>query len=571
MPVRTVTRRWSDIGAFLSEYPSTLKVGALVLPSDALGGDEPAPEVKVDLHLPLVGRVGPLECQVLGPVPGGWATRVASIPPRAEQAIAEVFGAVQAVRAHLLATGDVVPRVAAPAAPLAPMVAFDKEVEALRARVAELEHALAARATVAAPGVEAASARTGGRGYPVPPLQNIPPTLAGDLGDRSLRDAFMALAIERMTGILTIHTAGRTRWGFWSKGGPVGWRTELVVEEEVLGVLLYRAGSVTKEQLAQSLEVMEARGIRQGDALIEMGVLTFAQLVVLLQKQAEFVFQRILLDRDGEWSFHALDDLTERFIAPPVRVASLMYKALLQHAKDMPAEELAGALQASLDRYLYIAPGVEQTFDDMKLNTDEQALTKIISSKPWRLREIFSVSSLSRMQTASVLWVLAELNLVDFREEGGQARASEDLRRDMEARYKQVTSGTMFDRLGLHWICTAAEVEAAWKRLDSEFRPEVAQKRWGQENAAYAQEVYAAARAAYDALRNDAARRDYRVKLFDRTRLGQTADMLGKKGEMALMKGSQREALECFSKALELSPTDADLRTGYERARAIRG
>jgi hypothetical protein len=98
------------------------------------------------------------------------------------------------------------------------------------------------------------------------------PRFAGDMSDQSLRDAFMILAVERATGLLTIHGPdGRTRWGFWSKGGVVGWRTDPVEESEVLGVLLYRANQLTKEQLARSLEVMEERGCRQGEALIELG------------------------------------------------------------------------------------------------------------------------------------------------------------------------------------------------------------------------------------------------------------------------------------------------------------
>ena len=42
-------------------------------------------------------------------------------------------------------------------------------------------------------------------------------------------------------------------------------------EGEVLGVLLYRSQQLTREQLAESLEMMEERNMRQGEALIEMG------------------------------------------------------------------------------------------------------------------------------------------------------------------------------------------------------------------------------------------------------------------------------------------------------------
>ena len=42
MPVRQATRRYADLGSFLAEYPTTLKVGALLLPAGLLD-DDPAP------------------------------------------------------------------------------------------------------------------------------------------------------------------------------------------------------------------------------------------------------------------------------------------------------------------------------------------------------------------------------------------------------------------------------------------------------------------------------------------------------------------------------------------------
>ena len=55
-------------------------------------------------------------------------------------------------------------------------------------------------------------------------------------------------------------------------------RTDPIQEHEVLGSLLYKAGQITKEQVAVSLEQMKAQGIRQGEAFIEMGLMSFTQL-----------------------------------------------------------------------------------------------------------------------------------------------------------------------------------------------------------------------------------------------------------------------------------------------------
>lgn len=571
MAVRTATRRWPDLGSFLKDYPTQLKVGALVLPSEALEGGEPAPELKIDLVLPLAGRVGPVVGQVVAPLPdGAYAVRIPEMPDKVQEALATVFSTVDAVKDYLVATRQVGPAGGVPAA----------DFQALKARVAELEAALARAVATPHPGGAtlaggasrpapvADGAPVAARGFAVPDLTGWEPALSGALADRSLRDAFMALAVERVTGLLVVRNADRVRYGFWSKGGPVGWRSDPIDEQEVLGVLLWRAGTITKEQLERSLEIMETRGCRQGDALIEMGVLSFPQVVVVLQKQTEFVLQRVMRDRSGTWEFHTLDELSERFLPPPLRVASLLYKALLAHVKDMPAEELASALRPWLDQYVWVAPGVEKTLEEMKLNVDEQAFVKIIGKTIRRLREVFSVSSLSRSQTAAFIWCLQQLNLIEFRAEGDASRGQEQVEKDIQKRKRGVDGGTLFDRLELHWICTADEVEANWRRLGAEYHPDTA-ARVGEQHRAALEHIHAKMREAYDALRPDAKRREYRASVIERTKVEQSAEMLAKQGEMAIMKVATRDALNCWGKAVELMPGNPEFREGLGRAKQL--
>ncbi|MFZ5478761.1 MAG: DUF4388 domain-containing protein [Myxococcota bacterium] len=568
MAVRTATRRWSDLAAFLNEYPTTLRVGALVLPKDALE-DEPAPEMKIDLLLPLVGRHGPVGAQVVARMPdGSTALRIPEMPEKVANAIRDVFAAVEDVKGFLLATKQVAP----------PGGVDPAQIRALEERVRQLEAELAdARAGAPPPSLPGddpvpvappPQARRG-RGFPLPDVSRVQPALSGTLSDRSLRDAFMALAIEKVTGLLVVRYKDRVRYGFWSKGGPVGWRTDPVDEQEVLGVLMLRAGNLTKEQVAQSVQLMEKRNCRQGEALIEMGVISFPQLVMLLAKQAEFVLQRVLADREGTWAFYPLEDLPERFVTPPIRVAALMFRALLAHVKGMPAEDLAATLRPWLDRYLYLAPGTEQTFGEMKLNADEQQFVKIVGGTVFRMREVFSVSSLSRSQTAGFVWVLHELNLVEFRDEGTAERRDAAIAKDLEKRKKVMLKGTLFERLDIHWICTTAEVEAGYRKIAAEFRPETVAKHWGESNRALVEMIAKAIDDAYATLKVDARRREYRLTIIEKTMVEQSAELLAKQGEMAIMKQARRDAVSCWSKCVELVPNNAEYRDGLKRAEAI--
>ena len=49
----------------------------------------------------------------------------------------------------------------------------------------------------------------------------------------------------------------------------------------------------------------------------------------------------------------------------------------------------------------------------------------------------------------------------------------------------------------------------------------------------------------------------------------QSAELLAKKGEMAIMRKDRRESTTCFAKALELIPGRPDFREGFQRASGI--
>ena len=586
MALRTATRRWADLDTFLREYPTTLRVGALVLPPDALDGQDPAPEIKVDLVLPVVGRVGPVDAQVIARLPdGGVALRIVETPAEVRAAFKQVVAEGERLRAAAVAPTPVAPtpHPAAPATttPQAVAGAQDARIASLEARIAELEAENAAlRAQLA--GTPSAAPR--GRGLALPDTAGAPPVLEGTLGDTSLRDAMLVLASEKATGLLTVKARGadgahRTRWGLWSRGGPVGWRTDPIDEGEVLGVLLWRANRLTREQLEKSLALMEERGIRQGEALVEMGALAFGDLVVYLQRQAEFVFQRTLAEREGSWTFHASATLPETYLAPPVRVPGVMFRGMLAEAKDTPAEEIAAALRPHGSQYVCLTEAGEALLAEMKLSNEEQKFFGILRKTPNRLRDLFTLSNLSRAQTATMAWALSAFGIVEFRvtpgeplagpaagasapaakpaatvTEGPPAPAAVPTPPELDAWVKRAAAATLFDRLGVHWISTLADVDAAWARAEATLRRDAAVATWGEAHARTATGVLETLRAAWTQLRDDAQRRAYRLTVVGESTVTGSAAILARKAQAALERGARDEAVTCAEKACELAP-----------------
>ena len=404
----------------------------------------------------------------------------------------------------------------------------------------------------------------------MPALEGTEPLFQGTLDGHALQDALIQLSAKRLTGLLTVKLDdGRVRYGFWNKGGPVGFRTDPVQDSEVLGVLLCKAGQITKEQVADSLERMKQTGQRQGEAFIDMGLMTFSQLIMVLGKQAEFVLSRLMTEEGGSWSFHELDSLPEQFLPPPVRVPSLIYRRLVQQARTMPASDLANTHRDNIDRYIKLnADLVPIVQGDIQLDANERKLVELMVGHTWRMRELFSVSPVSRQATAAILYAFVELGVIDFERKENRERYLKRVTELVTRKKRQLTNCTHFDVLESHWISLPDELKASYERLLPLYEP-------GKYDALPDELVeamgYIRSRIdeSYDLLRSDMQRREYRKTLIEPMMLAQSADLLAKKGEMAIMRKDRRQGTLCFAKALELVPSNGAYRDGLARARTV--
>ncbi len=540
MAKRSATLRLEGLAEFLAAWTDQLSQGNVFLPEESLEGDL-AGEFKLDLVLPLVGRVGPIEAQVIQRAPDGIAAQIQGIPADVQAAAQGVLDLVEEAKVWLLQSGELAEPGAAPAPAAAGPTVVVQQVSG-KARP--------------------------GEGFTLPDIGDRAADAAGDLKGRALRDYMVELAVQRATGLLTVVKGdGSRKFGFWLKGGPVGWRSEPVDKDEVLGVVLLKAKHIDKDQLARSLEVMETMTCRQGEAFIEMGVLTFAQLVMVLQKQTEFVLQRVMRDREGVWAFHSLENLPEAFITPPVRVPSVLYQALREHARELPAGSLQTIHKKNLDRYVHLAPTSASVINDIGWTKDERKFLEVLQENSWRLRELFSVSPLSRQMTSCVIWALDDLGFILYSETEDLERYLERVGTRILTKAQRSKSANHFDILEVHWICLKQEVEAAYRRLKDEFQLDQFHDLTPEMETALGV-IDKFVELAYAAVVEDRKRRAYRLEVVEEETIKQSAELLGRKGEMAIMKHDRKEASLCWGKALELVPNSAAYREGYQRALA---
>ena len=131
MATRRATLKYPDLFAYYADLDEHLSNGFCFLPPGTVKG-ELAGEIKLDINVPVVGRMGPFHAQVVQRAPdGGYGLQLPAFASESAKGLQKLDAAVGAVEAYLERKQASEPSV-------------DTEAVArLEARVAELEALLA--------------------------------------------------------------------------------------------------------------------------------------------------------------------------------------------------------------------------------------------------------------------------------------------------------------------------------------------------------------------------------------------------------------------------------------------
>jgi Domain of unknown function (DUF4388) len=125
--------------------------------------------------------------------------------------------------------------------------------------------------------------------------------LAGEItSPGAMCDVFALLGQTGWRGELVVLGGGTARSVFFDQGSVVGVQTN--VEEERIGMILYKFGLLTNEQHDRILERVRS-GSRYGAAAVELGFVTQEQVFQHLGKQIDEVVHSTLVVGDGTFFF----------------------------------------------------------------------------------------------------------------------------------------------------------------------------------------------------------------------------------------------------------------------------
>lgn len=120
-----------------------------------------------------------------------------------------------------------------------------------------------------------------------------------------IQKTIFSLHLKKSTGRLSLARDGSKKEIYFKRGHPIF--IESNVRSEALGQILLSEGKITDAQLQQTLDLMLATGKKQGECLVELGLLSAYEVYQELGRQMEKKFQNCFLFEGATTAFQEGD------------------------------------------------------------------------------------------------------------------------------------------------------------------------------------------------------------------------------------------------------------------------
>ncbi|HLB25819.1 MAG TPA: DUF4388 domain-containing protein [Nitrospirota bacterium] len=234
------------------------------------------------------------------------------------------------------------------------------------------------------------------------------PLLAGNIRYFRLPEVLQLVALQRLTGRLTLSHGGRTV-DIYLRGGRVVFASgEERASREQLGHLLVKMGRLTQAALGNALDAAAQKNERLGMFLVQEGLAAPADISSALLKQTERSVYRAMAWGEGSFRFSlcALPDVVEDFPVA-LRVEELILEGVRRIGEGRVISEKIPNLDVVFTKPIYS----EQELLDMGLREDERlALERIDGRKD--VRAILAECGLGEFTLMKALYALYSAGII---------------------------------------------------------------------------------------------------------------------------------------------------------------
>jgi CheY-like chemotaxis protein len=246
--------------------------------------------------------------------------------------------------------------------------------------------------------------------------QKLP--LSGLIREQSFPELLWIIFLNQYTLTLTIYREEEWKVIYFKQGKIVNIQSSFL-EEESLGHILVLQGIITQAQHEMLKTRMEQMNCRQGEALIEMGIISSHDIYQALTYQAEFKILNLFRWPEGNYHVEPLNPETQ---FPPFfadfNIVSLIRKGIDNY---FPIEKLKDLLARYYKAKMRINPDRSQDIASFNLNRQEKILIASINERN-KIADLPTLSQLPMEHIVKIIYALYVIEAVYFNDEGGRKR-----------------------------------------------------------------------------------------------------------------------------------------------------
>lgn len=381
--------------------------------------------------------------------------------------------------------------------------------------------------------------------------------------DDRIVDIMLSVSQSALTGLVEIETPKGNFQVLWDNGLVSEIEQQPRVANEELGLMLFRADRISKQQLAMASAAADEHGTSVARSLLDLGILEPEAIRKSIAGRLTYLLQRICDTKSGSVTVYASSALPAGFLPnPPLRVhisaERVVFRRIFEELRQLPMADREQLQQDALDAYPEVLFAERDRVMRALADEAHSDLVDTLLRGRRRLREVFTESGLSHAETFALIHGLHRMGLVRFDRSLHHTIVRERYRENVTVKYLSVHKASYFEVLNVHWSSYSEVVERAYLDLLTQFDPAAVPEHLEAEVSERVGEIRDRIESAYQVLADRETRHAYRKRIMPEYKLAHAIPLFLKQAELAERRRQWLEAKDALLRVLEIDPEDRD-------------
>ena len=376
------------------------------------------------------------------------------------------------------------------------------------------------------------------------------------LDGASMASLFAYVAAERLSGLLSVEPRDVDPVVLGIKKGQlvsVDIRGRPFMER-VFDRLL-ESGAITKGDLDKAKDVASGGASSVLQSLFELGSCTPRDIVDAIKAAKEGVLETLLESKEGSFELDCEASLPKLSDPLFIDLTLFLVRRIKSVTKHSYAADIQPFLEPYMGRYPVKSPRLTPMVEGIAFGDKERKTLDEVVDGSVTLREVFSLTLLTKGATARLFLIATFLGFVEYRLKPAAKGGVEELLEELEDRLREMAKDDFFTRLGIHWTTHPSKILPAYRKLAEKYGPEAEERKLSPKVAEVMDQIMRLLEEAKDTLMDTERRKAYRRNLLGEAKLNFGATFLYKQAHMAKFRGDLKKTSELIDAALDIKPS----------------